>query len=124
MSELKTFWSYTIADGSNLMLEQPQDCNVVITQVSLLNPQISQRVILSASIEALRPDKPPVNGELDADDRDFVITSFCPNDSPTKFLNIAFTPMEICYLSATGGDVIVSGYIMKSTVKFTRFSIE
>lgn len=119
----REYFTISVSAGAEEMLEPPTNCNVVLTQVSLAGSAAiaSDRAKLCGSIELMRPDKPKVDGEYDADDRDFTIASFFPGGPATHRLNLAFSPMEICYLSAVGCDMLVSGYTVQTTQRFTRF---
>ena len=68
-----------------------------------------------------RADEARQDGEYDSDFRDFVIASFFPGGPIMHNMNLGFSPMEICYLLAKGGDLLVSGYTAKTSQKFTRF---
>ena len=120
---LHEYFTITIKDGSEEMLESPPDCNIILTQVSIANPSktVENRIKLCGSVELMRPDKPKVDGEYDSDFRDFVIASFFPGGPIMHNMNLGFSPMEICYLLAKGGDLLVSGYTAKTSQKFTRF---
>lgn len=133
---LNNFFSYTLNDGQELMIEQPPKHNAVITQISLADPaNFTKRVTCSAHVETLRIDLPQIDREDDEGnengekqtkdfqsiDYDSIIASFCPGDQLTKQVFFGFTDTDICYLKATGGPLIVSGYISPNKVNLTSF---
>ena len=116
-NSLKTFWSYTLKDGQELMLEQPSKHNTVITQIALAEPQnANKRITCSVYVETLQMNKPQVNNDFQSVNYESVIASFCPNDQPIKQVSLGFTETDICYVKATGGPLIISGYITPSKV--------
>lgn len=116
-NSLYKYWSYTLKDGEELMLEQPPKHDTIITQVALANPENNnKRITCSVFVETLQIDKPQIDNDFQSVTYESVIASFCPYDQPTKQVSLGFAETDICYIKAKGGSLIVSGYIMPSKV--------
>lgn len=121
-NSLYTYWSYTIQDGEELMLEPPAKHDTVITQVALEHPENNnRRITCSVYVETLQIDKPQVDNDFQSVNYESIIASFCPFDQPTKQVFLGFAETDICHIKASGGSLIVSGYMMPSKIKLGTF---
>jgi len=111
MASLKEFWSFTIKNGEELMIEPPNGRHCVITEVSIADDSEKfSRSFLSAHVETLPPDDLVQNVDAPSIDSDVVLavfTAFSPKSLP---LHIVFAQTDLAYLQANGCALAISGY--------------
>jgi hypothetical protein len=114
MTHLRSFWSYRIENGKELMLEPPYGSRLVLTQVAIADASdLTSRATLRASVESVLTDEPQVNGEFPVKEYDVLLTSFLPNDAAPKAISLGFSKNDICFLKASGATLLVNGYMFK-----------